>query len=182
LNSALIIIDVQNSIVSNTDSTLFDSARVIGNIAYLLDSARSSAIPVFFIQHTDNNRDGFITDSKGWMIHDSIRPQPGEIVIQKSISDSFYKTTLNEELKSRNIDRVFISGLRTELCVDTASRRAFSLGYDVYLVEDAHSTYENTTLKANQIIGHHNETLATAFVTLIKTKEFCGQLAKPPVK
>jgi len=47
----------------------------------------------------------------------------------------------------------------TEYCVDTTCRRAISLGYDVTLVSDAHTTVDNKLLTAAQIIAHHNALL-----------------------
>jgi len=44
----------------------------------------------------------------------------------------------------------------TEYCVDTTSRRATSLGYDVTLASDAHLTRDNQVLTAANIIAHHN--------------------------
>ena len=55
-------------------------------------------------------------------------------------------------------------GGQTEYCVDTRARRAASLGYDVELVADGHTTSENGVLSRDQIIGHHNETLANLAV------------------
>jgi nicotinamidase-related amidase len=51
-------------------------------------------------------------------------------------------------------------GAQTEYCVDTTARRAVSLGYDVVLVADGHTTSDNGLLTRRQIIGHHNQTLA----------------------
>ena len=52
-----------------------------------------------------------------------------------------------------------VSGMRTEMCVDTTCRRAISEGYDVTLVADAHATVDSEVLPAAQIIAHHNYTL-----------------------
>jgi hypothetical protein len=58
-----------------------------------------------------------------------------------------------------------------EECVDTICRRAYSLGYDVTLAQDAHSTWDTEHLEASQIIDHHNQVLGGWFATL---KEACG--------
>ncbi|HEX3047657.1 MAG TPA: isochorismatase family protein, partial [Bacillota bacterium] len=59
----------------------------------------------------------------------------------------------------------------TEFCVDTTCRRAFSLGYETTLVQDAHSTFHSKVLTAPQIIAHHNNVLGGWFVTLKSTGE-----------
>lgn len=45
------------------------------------------------------------------------------------------------------------------MCIDTTCRRAFSLGYKVTLVSDAHSTWNSQVITAQQIINHHNSVL-----------------------
>jgi hypothetical protein len=50
-------------------------------------------------------------------------------------------------------------------------RRAFSLGLDVTLVSDGHSTWNNAILTADQIIRHTNQTLGGRFAHLISSDE-----------
>jgi nicotinamidase-related amidase len=66
---------------------------------------------------------------------------------------------------------VIITGVQTEYCVDTTCRRAYSLGYHVVLIRDAHSTYDTNTLTASQIIAHHNNILGGWFAELKETSE-----------
>jgi nicotinamidase-related amidase len=43
-------------------------------------------------------------------------------------------------LQQLGISKLVIVGMQIEFCVDTTCRRAFSIGYETILVEDAHST------------------------------------------
>ncbi len=87
-------------------------------------------------------------------------------MIEKETPDAFHKTTLHQKLKSKGIKRLVIAGLQTEYCIDTTCRRAYSLGYNVILVKDAHSTWDSTNLTAEQIIRHHNRVLGGWFATV----------------
>ncbi len=60
---------------------------------------------------------------------------------------------------SRGIRQLVVAGIQTELYVDTTYRRAFSLGYDVIVAKDAHSTWNRGNLTATEIIEHHNDVL-----------------------
>ena len=86
----------------------------------------------------------------------SLKPADGEHVIRKRESDSFFGTTLQQELEKRGFTHLIIAGGMTEYCVDTTCRRATSLGYDVTLAGDAHLTRDNEVLTAANIIAHHN--------------------------
>jgi nicotinamidase-related amidase len=63
--------------------------------------------------------------------------------LRKAWSDSFQGTGLNDLLRASSVTRVVLVGVQTEFCVDATARRALSLGYDVDLVADGHTTSEN---------------------------------------
>ena len=69
------------------------------------------------------------------------------------------------------VGRLIIAGIQTEFCVDTTCRRAFSLGYDITLMSDGHSTWDTDVLPADTIIAHHNRTLGGTFATLKRERD-----------
>ncbi|MFZ0859110.1 MAG: cysteine hydrolase family protein [Candidatus Sulfotelmatobacter sp.] len=154
MKSALLIIDVQIGLVRLMPPELQD--RVLSNISVLLSKARSSGMPVLFIQHDGPKGHPLEAETSAWKIHPSIFPLRGEPVIRKKASDSFFETNLVEELQRREIRHLIIVGGMTEYCVDTTCRRAVTLGYDVTLAADAHLTRDTPDLTASQIIAHHN--------------------------
>lgn len=152
--NALLIIDVQVGLVKLIPTEI--QAGVLSRIETLLSRARASGTPVIYIQHDGPKGHPLETHTKGWEIHASIKPLDSELVIRKRESDSFFETTLQQELEKRRITRLIIGGGMTEYCVDTTCRRATSLGYDVTLSRDAHLTRDNGVLTAANIIAHHN--------------------------
>ncbi|KKI91005.1 isochorismatase [Bacillus sp. SA1-12] len=165
--TALLIIDVQNAMFDESNP-IYDGDQLLSNLKDLIRKARTANIPVFYVQHNDEE---FVTGSPPWEIHYSIAPNEGEIIIQKSTPDSFHQTDLVEKLKVHQIEHIIIAGNQTEYCIDTTVRRACSLGFKVTLVKDAHRTWNKNTLSAQQIIIHHNEVLGNAFAALKSTKE-----------
>ncbi|MEM7567424.1 MAG: isochorismatase family cysteine hydrolase, partial [Pseudomonadota bacterium] len=77
----------------------------------------------------------------GTEIVPELAPQPGEIVIDKPGKGAFYATSLGQELEARAIRQLIITGVTTEVCVQTTAREANDRGYDVCLVEDATASY-----------------------------------------
>jgi nicotinamidase-related amidase len=152
--NALLIIDVQVGLVELIPGEI--RASILPRIETLLSRARASGTPVIYIQHDGPKGHPLETYSKGWEIHPSIKPVGNEPVVRKRESDSFFETTLQQELEKRGITRLIIGGGQTEYCVDTTCRRATSLGYDVTLASDAHLTRDNGVLTAANIIAHHN--------------------------
>lgn len=169
---ALLVIDAQNGMFDGIRiPPVYNATTLLANLQILLTRARQTATPIIFIQHMGHNGHPLEPDTQGWHLHPSLRPQADELVIQKTMPDSFYKTSLQETLVQRDIRQLVVSGIQTDLCVDTTCRRAASLDYEVHLVSDGHSTWDNAVLSAEQIIAHHNAILKGWFVSPIRTAE-----------
>lgn len=70
-----------------------------------------------------------------------LAPKPEETVIEKPGKGAFYNTNLEFLLKTHNISHLLITGVTTEVCVQTTMREANDRGYDCLLVEDATESY-----------------------------------------
>lgn len=79
-------------------------------------------------------------------------PIEGELVLSKPGKDAFYDTVLHDYLMKRNISNLVITGVTTEVCVQTTMRCANDRGYDCVLVEDGTDSYfpefKEVTLRA----------------------------------
>lgn len=162
--AALMIIDVQEGFFNNMEG-LYKPDELIKTLQGLIGKARAVDMPIIFVRHDeDPENDGDI--------HPDIYPQEGDLVVSKMVSDSFKDTILEGELKKRGIKKLIIGGLQTEYCVDTTTRRAFSMDYDVTLVADAHSTFDfdDSPITAAQIIAHHTSVLR-GFATVVPAAE-----------
>lgn len=163
-DTALLVIDVQKGMFFD-DDPVYDGENLLSKISTLIAQARTSGIPVIYVQHNGAAGDPVEPGTDGWRIHPAIEPAEGEPVVVKWTPDSFHETTLQSELEARGIKKLVVAGIQTECCVDTTCRRALSLGYETTLVKDAHSTWNSRTLTAPQIIAHHNDALNGWFVT-----------------
>lgn len=70
-----------------------------------------------------------------------LAPEVGEIVIDKPGKGSFYNTGLQDELDRLGATHLIVTGVITEVCVQTTIREANDRGYDCLLVEDATESY-----------------------------------------
>jgi len=150
-NTALLVIDVQNFFFHEM-RPIYIGEEVVSKIKALISKARVSGVPVIYIQHLVGDKSGIQIDGTPLgAIHQAIAPTENDLVICKTTPDSFLGTNLDEVLKEMGIKKLIVTGFQTEFCVDTTCRRAFSLGYQVVLAGDAHSTYDNPVLSAEQI-------------------------------
>ncbi len=169
---ALIVIDMQVGVFESSDiPPVFEAQKLLQKVSELIEKARNAAIPIIFVQHKGGKGHPLEHDTDGWKIHPDMGITNEDIIVQKHSPDSFYDTNLQDKLISNKIKRLIIAGIQTEFCIDTTCRRAFSLGYDVILANDAHGTWDTDQLKATQIIDHHNSLLSEWFVTLKSVNE-----------
>lgn len=166
-NSALLVIDVQNCMFD--PEPVCKSEELLANLQALLHRARAAKTPIIFVQHNGPEGAPHAPGEPGWELHSALDRQPNELVIQKTMPDSFYETDLQEKLTELGIQKLVLAGIQTEYCVDTTCRRASSEGYEVTLVQDAHGTWNNEHITAEQIIAHHNHVLGDWFATLKAT-------------
>ncbi|UCE15945.1 MAG: cysteine hydrolase [Candidatus Bathyarchaeota archaeon] len=169
-NTALLIIDMHVGNFSEPNP-VYNANELLGKVKSLIRRARSAQTPIIYVQNNGSTGDPDEYSTPGWEIHPTIQPAEEDVVTQKQTPDAFHETNLHHELKSREIKRLIIVGLQTEYCIDTTCRRAFTLGYEVTLVKDAHSTWDSSTFTAQQIIEHHNNVLGGWFATLKDKRE-----------
>ncbi len=70
-----------------------------------------------------------------------LAPQPGEVVIYKPGKGAFYATPLGAILAERGITHLLVTGVTTEVCVQTTMRAANDRGYECLMVEDCTESY-----------------------------------------
>ncbi|MGG0262882.1 cysteine hydrolase family protein [Bacillus mycoides] len=169
MKKALLVIDVQAGMYT-AGIPVHNGEKFLETLQELIGECRSNGISVIYVQHNGPKDHPLEKGTDGWKVHAAIAPREGELVVEKTTPDSFHKTNLNEALQGKGIEHVIISGMQTEYCVDTTTRRAFSEGYKVTLVSDAHSTFDTDVLRAEDIVKHHNVVFGS-FADVITLKD-----------
>ena len=158
MSTALLIIDVQRALCAG-EYECFDIKRIIDTINGLSAKARKANIPVILIQHEEEG-DLLQFNSEGWQLAEGLVTSDEDLRVRKTTGDSFYHTNLGTLLQEKGVERLIICGLQTDYCVNATVRQAHTLGYDVVLAADAHSTVDNGNMAAEDIIAEHNKDLA----------------------
>ncbi len=152
-NTALLVIDVQNGVMEGAPRR----DDVIKNINSLVDKARAEHVPVVWVQHSD---DGPLKQgSDAWQYVPELERREEEPVVHKTYGDSFEATDLEAQLAERGVGRLVVTGAQTDACVRSTIHGAFTRGYDVTLVGDAHTTEDLTQWGApspEDVIAHTN--------------------------
>ena len=120
------------------------------NVRRLQDACRAADMEVIHIRVgylTRNCRDAphsladetFVTqgDRRDEDFLEMVAPVGDEIIINKTTAGAFNSTNIDSVLRNLGIDRLWITGIVTEGCVEMTTRDAADRGYYVTLVSDA---------------------------------------------
>jgi nicotinamidase-related amidase len=136
--TALLVIDVQDGLFHKS-TPIYQAEALLGNIRLLVERAHQTGTQVIYIQHSSDKV--LPWGSPEWQLHPSMHLQAEDLLVHKQHGNAFEDTPLDGELRARNIQRLVISGLVTHGCVKATCQGALVQGYQVILVQDAHSSY-----------------------------------------
>jgi nicotinamidase-related amidase len=151
-NTALVVIDVQNGVVDEA----YQRDAVVANINALVDKARDEGVAVVWVQHSD---EGLVEGSDDWSYVPELSRLESEPLVHKHYGDSFEGTDLEQVLAGSGIGRLVVAGAETDACIRSTIHGAFTRGYDVTLVGDAHTAGDKSEWGApptEQVIAHTN--------------------------
>ncbi len=191
--SVLLIIDMQNAFISPKGSLAtmgLDTSRVsksIEPIKKIADAFRQANRPVIYIQHThrpDGLDYGLIShvfpplNSIGHCIDgtwdqeiiDELIPHKSDIIVKKHRFSSFYGTQLENILHSLDAETLVVTGISTNICVESTIRDAFYRDYNVFVPADATAAF--TEAEENASIGNFH----FAFARVINTEDIIEKI------
>lgn len=70
-------------------------------------------------------------------IVEALAPKPGESVVTKTTNGAFASSGIDSLLRAMDVRQLYMTGVSTNMCVETTAREAADRGYLVTLVEDA---------------------------------------------
>ncbi|MCF7929919.1 MAG: isochorismatase family protein [Acholeplasmataceae bacterium] len=131
MNVAFLIVDVQKEYVEEPmfKDQLKTAAMYINEVSGYFRNAKR---PVIHIQHATAG-DGKGTE--GFKVADEIIQKDSDIYMTKAYGNGFWKTNLEETLKSFDVDYVIISGLSASSCVLATLNGATERGFKASLLQ-----------------------------------------------
>jgi ureidoacrylate peracid hydrolase len=162
--TALAVVDVQNDFCHHEG--VFGKYRkvdlghvnqAVKNLAVFIRKCRQFKLPIVFIKTTHSTW----TDSPSWVTRlkgadkkmrtcpagswgsdfFGVAPKKGDCVVIKHRYSAFVKTDLDLILRSRGIENVIVTGVVTNVCVESTARDGFNRDYNVILLEDCCGAY-----------------------------------------
>ena len=145
MNTCLLVIDVQESFRHRPywDETLAKTYLLEQN--RLIEEAVSQGIPLVRIFHSDGPQDvsnPFALESGLVSALQGLASFNAAATFIKDRHSALVGTGLQVWLTQNGIDRIIVSGIRTEQCCETTTRHASDLGWSVDFVLEATLTFD----------------------------------------
>lgn len=156
-NAAVIVVDMQNDYchpdgaIANSGIDVSAVKKIIPRLRCLLNASKEHSVPIIFLQ-TNHEKS---TDSEAWLSRFpdgvnpicrtgswgaeffEVAPQSDDIIVKKHRYSGFVHTRLESVLQTLKIETLIITGVSTNLCVESTAREGFMLDYRIVLMKDA---------------------------------------------
>lgn len=160
----LLVVDMQNDFVSSKGSCaqrgddVSAAEAMVPRLTRFIEAARAVSLAIVFVKTTHSEW----TDTPSWVyrksqekalktcregswgaeFYDGVSPLSQDRVVIKHRYSAFINTDLNTVLKAKGIQSVLVTGVATNVCVETTARDAYMYDYYVTMVEDCVAAYD----------------------------------------
>ncbi|MFA9558170.1 cysteine hydrolase family protein [Evansella sp. AB-rgal1] len=159
--TALIVVDMQND-YCHPDGAMAASGQNVSmvdtmtpNLSRLIDHARKNDVEVIFIQtiHEDctnsptwksrlNNTSVQVCRKNSWgSDFYEVQPLSTEPIVNKHRYSAFIHTRLDTILRSKDIKNLIMTGVSTNVCVESTARDGFMLDYNIIFLADCTAAF-----------------------------------------
>ena len=173
-STALVVIDVQNDfavpqgVCGAVGDDVSPVAPMIDRVKSLIAAARQANLFIIFVRAIYDEvvlspalaeqylRRGYpngicLTGSRGAELVEGIGPRdaPNEIVVTKHRYSAFWGSSIDLFLRTNGIQTLVLTGIATEVCVESTARDAFFRDYNIVVPADCVGSYSEERQKAS---------------------------------
>ena len=146
--TALLVIDAQQSFQHRPYWNEADAPAFVDRLQALVDGAKARQIPVAQIFHVEES--GAFSLASGYIKTLASLSVTPDVVFHKHRHSALAGSGLPIWLTEQGIQRLIVSGIRTEQCCETTTRHASDCGYSVDFVSEATLTFAMTDRTGRQ--------------------------------
>jgi nicotinamidase/pyrazinamidase len=147
MKPAIIVVDMlKDNLKESPRNPYFQEGRaVIPNLQRLLEEGRKRGFPIIFACDSFLEGDFIfrgkmkvhsLRGTKGAEVLDDLNPKPTDIILPKRRFSAFFKTDLDQTLRTLGVDTIIVTGVTTEVCVLMTVMDGLSHDFSAILLED----------------------------------------------
>ena len=152
-NTALIVVDVQDSFYEAPywQQEPFETFK--SPMLRLIDRCMTHKVPVVQILHAEKeDASNHFHPQNGLVKAMDFLPDCFDVSFTKHVHNAFTDTRLEKWLRENEINRLLVSGIRTEQCCETTTRVGCDLGFTMDYVMDATLTFDMQDHLGNRVL------------------------------
>jgi nicotinamidase/pyrazinamidase len=144
---AIVVVDMlKDNLKESSRNPYFQGGKTITpNLQRLLKESRKRGFPIVFACDSFL-RDDFIfkgrmkvhsiRGTKGSEVVDDLKPEPTDVILPKRRFSAFFKTDLDQTLRTFGVDTVIVTGITIEVCVLMTAMEGLCHDFSVIILED----------------------------------------------
>ena len=183
---AVVVVDMLEGNYEHIQTDNRDEVKIIPLVRDFLKQCRGQSIPVIFACDSFLEND-FIF--KGRMKPHAIRGTPGvrplaaletektDIILEKRRFSAFFKTDLDQTLRTLGVDTVAVCGIHTHFCVLATALDAVCLDFHSIMIEDLSAAYK-TEIHEN-CIEAYRKSAVYPILRVMAASEFLNETNVP---
>lgn len=178
MNTALLLIDIQNDYFPNGRMPLEKSTEACQKSREILQAYRTRQQPIIHVQHISTRPDAvhFLPCTRGVEFHPDVQPTKNEAIVKKHYPNSFKDTNLLNYLMKHQINHLVVVGMMTHMCVDATVRAAYDLGFTCTVIHDACATknleFNSMMIPAQSVHSAFLAALQPLYANVMSTRDF----------
>lgn len=151
MNPAIIIVDMLQGNLGQERTGKREEEKIIKPTAAFLKECRALSIPIIFACDSFLQNDFIfqgrmkphaIRGTDGTKPIPDLEPQPSDIILEKRRFSAFFKTDLDQTLRTLHVDTVAVGGINTHFCVLATAFDAVCHDFTTVILEDISAAFK----------------------------------------
>lgn len=171
MKPAILIIDMLEDSFAEPRNPRREEEKIVQPMRGFLKRCRDLGIPVIFANDSFLREDFIfkgrlkpyaIRGTAGEQVLHDLEPETTDIILFKRRFSAFFKTDLDQTLRTYGLDTVAIGGINSHVCVMATALDAICHDFHTVLLEDLCAAYKRD-IHENAMNAHRNSSLSPLF-------------------
>ncbi len=186
MKPAIIVVDMlKDSFKDSPRNPYYQEGRgILPNLQKLLIESRKKGFPVVFACDSFLERDFIfkgrmkmhaIRGTRGAEVIDDLKPEPADVLLPKRRFSAFFKTDLDQTLRTFGIDTIVVTGITTEFCVLTTAMDGLCHDFSVIILENCVAS--RTKKLRKECLNLYRENVLDPLLRIMALDEFLNEVS-----
>jgi len=186
MRPAIIVVDMLKDNFKDSPRNPYyqEGKEIIPNLRKLLEEGRKRGFPIVFACDSFLEGDFIfkgrmkvhaVRGTKGAEVIDDLGPEPTDMILPKRRFSAFFKTDLDQTLRTLGIDTIVVSGMTMEVCVLMTAFEGLCQDFSVIILEDCTASRSKELRTA--CLNLYRENVLSPLLRIMRLNEFLAEVS-----